>query len=92
MKDLFEEPPVFFGPEPPQGMLVCRGCDTTLDVQMEASRTMYDPGPLTFWEAILLDGEDRPDPNADIPLCRECAVDHHANWDEMWSMYYSSVM
>ncbi|MCK4499612.1 hypothetical protein KAU11_03895 [Candidatus Babeliales bacterium] len=25
------------------------------------------------------------DPNAPVMLCEECAAEHHAHWDEMWS-------
>lgn len=36
------------------------------------------------------DPPDPEDPNADIPLCRGCAEDHHSNWDAQWAEFYSS--
>lgn len=42
-------------------------------VLWESSRTRY------HWDGT---GED---PNRDQALCRECAVDHHEYWDDMWS-------
>lgn len=61
--------------------LICMRCkrqDET--VKLESSRTQYHTD--LPW--------DHPDnPNADIPLCRECAKDHHAHWDDMWNEYYA---
>lgn len=36
----------------------------------------------------------RPDEvaNAPLSLCRGCAADHHAEWDERWSEYYSGLL
>lgn len=51
----------------------CAKCGTGFSVQLEDSRTMYN------WEG---EGED---PNAPIPLCPQCAKEHHENWDDMWS-------
>lgn len=33
-----------------------------------------------------------PDPNAPIPLCRECVEEHHANWDAAWAEYYAGLL
>jgi len=46
------------------------------EVQLESSRTMYD------WDGKGLD------PNADVPLCINCAEEHHKYWDERWNDYY----
>lgn len=54
-------------------------CTATEGVQMESARTAY------HWDGK---GEN---PNADIPLCREHAAEHHAYWDEMWAGYYSGL-
>lgn len=56
---------------------------------------MYAWPRLTFWERLKLDGEglgERPNPNRDLMLCRDCAADHHANWDETWKEYYASLL
>lgn len=42
------------------------------DIKLEASRTAYP------WDGK---GED---PNRSTWLCRECASEHHAHWDDMW--------
>ena len=71
--------------------LPCLRCGSTVEVLMECSRTSYDTSRVrTRYERIL--EPNPPDPNAPIPLCRECAEDHHEYWDEMWSNYYSGVM
>ena len=59
---------------------------------MESSRTMYEEPQLNAWDRIRLDGDPPPDPNADIPLCRECAAEHHAGWDERWAEYYGGLL
>jgi len=51
----------------------CCHCGSTVEVLLESSRTAY------CW-----DGKGK-DPNAPMPLCRECAKEHHAYWDDMWS-------
>ena len=35
--------------------------------------------------------DEPPDPNTPVALCRDCAADHHAHWDEMWNTYYSCL-
>lgn len=35
---------------------------------------------------------DGSDPNADIPLCRSCAADHHEYWDDMWNQYHRDII
>lgn len=72
------------GPPPP----VCEMCGSTEGVQWEDSRTAYAPGPKTAWRHLLSNvGEKDIDPNAPKALCRSCAEDHHAHWDEMWAEY-----
>jgi hypothetical protein len=58
----------------------CLACAITEGVEMESSRTRYPHGP---------NGEN---PNADIPLCRKCAEDHHSYWDEEWDQYHRGQM
>jgi len=54
----------------------CMRCKTTEGVKMESSRTAYHTD-LPF---------DHPDnPNADVPLCPDCAEEHHEFWSDMWS-------
>jgi hypothetical protein len=80
--------------------LTCACCGTTEDdVRLESSRTAYAfvPPRLTRYERILEEnfGEELPDsedPNADIPLCRGCAEDHHKNWNERWAEYYAGLL
>lgn len=65
--------------------LVCECChrlNGTGDcvVRREPARTMY------AWDG---QGED---PNADLMLCRDCAAEHHANWDERWADYYAGLL
>ena len=56
--------------------LVCSYCGSKEGVQMEDSRTTY------HYEGEI-GGPD--DPNKPLPLCRYCAKEHHAHWDDMWS-------
>jgi hypothetical protein len=68
----------------------CDRCGAEDGVELEPSRTAYEPTPLTRSERLLLDDPlDPPDPNQPVPLCRECAEGHHAYWDEMWADYNS---
>jgi hypothetical protein len=30
--------------------------------------------------------------NQSLSLCRSCAADHHANWDDQWAEYYAGLM
>jgi hypothetical protein len=57
----------------------CMSCGSTEDVELENSRTCY------HFEGNIhsLDNPNRP-----IPLCRECAKEHHEYWDGMWADYY----
>ncbi len=56
------------------------GCQSGTEVRWESSRTMY------HWDGT---GED---PNAPLALCRECAEEHHLNWDYTWAEYYSGLL
>jgi len=63
--------------------LRCLCCESVEGVEMESSRTCYP------WDGPI----DSPDnPNSPIPLCRECAREHHLNWDHMWSEYYAGLL
>lgn len=68
----------------------CECCGATEGVKYEDSRTAYDTTPIDRYDLILK--MDEPDPNAPVELCRDCAEDHKAYWDEMWSYVYSSCM
>jgi hypothetical protein len=59
----------------------CENCGTTDMVELEDSRTCYTHGTID-------DGPE--DPNRRVALCRDCAKEHHDNWDAMWSDYYGS--
>jgi len=74
----------------------CDHCGATCGVELEESRTCYEPPQRNQWQTLLLDEPqdppDPPDPNAPVPLCRDCAEHHHAYWDEMWEQYNSGRM
>lgn len=57
--------------------VVCEGsrgpCKEQTGLEWEDSRTSY------HWNGL---GKD---PNRHILLCRSCAVEHHADWDDMWA-------
>ncbi len=63
--------------------LACMRCAATDGVAVENSRTQYP-----------FDGElnSKDDPNASIPLCRDCAKEHHEYWDSMWADYYNGLL
>lgn len=71
--------------------LNCLRCGITEGVELESSRTMYPSRPPLTWLERVADVEPE-DPNAPIPLCRECAVEHHSEWDETWAQYYAGLM
>lgn len=65
------------------GTITCQGqCDPpkTEGVKLEPSRTQY------HWDGK---GEN---PNKPVWLCRDCAAEHHAHWDDMWEEYRTGVM
>ena len=75
-------------------MLVCECCGSTEGVQLESARTAYARDRTSRYERLMFDdplNDDPPDPNAPFPLCRECAAEHHANWDERWAEYRGSL-
>jgi hypothetical protein len=69
-------------------LLKCAACESPDGVQMESSRTCYEPPKKTIWHHVK--DVEPEDPNADIPLCGACATKHEEYWDEMWHDYYSS--
>lgn len=58
----------------------CEHCSDLDGVEFEDARTSY------CWDG---EGED---PNRPLVLCRSCAAEHHANWDEQWREYYSGLL
>jgi hypothetical protein len=60
--------------------LACLACGATYGVELESSRTRFP------WNGVSVD------PNARIPLCRPCAKEHHAYWDERWAEYRAGQM
>lgn len=76
-------------------MLACENCGSTLGVEHEGSRTAYARERLSCWQRLKLDGEglgEQPDPNRDPWLCRDCAAEHHAYWDEQWDEYHRGLL
>lgn len=80
MRSAFDLIDAKFKPKP---TLSCVRCESTEGVKLEDSRTMYH-----------FDGKigSEDDPNRPIPLCRECAAEHHEHWDSMWADYYSDKL
>lgn len=84
--------------EGPEGS--CIACGAIEGVELESSRTMhYVPlRRVSRYERLKLDDpffDDPPappDPNAPIRLCRECAEEHHSNWDECWAAFYAGLL
>lgn len=70
--------------------MICIGCGRSEGVQLENSRTAYARS-YTLWDALLHDGAI-PDPNAPVPLCRDCAKEHHEYWNSMWDNYYAAIL
>jgi hypothetical protein len=71
----------------------CECCGSTEGVELESSRTAYDPGPMTRYQWLQLDDPlngKQPDPNVPLQLCRDCAAEHHAQWDQAWQEFYNS--
>lgn len=68
------------------GQLTCGRCGSTEGVELESARTAYARPTPTVWSLIDEEWLDKepPDLNAPIPLCRECAIEHHEYWDELW--------
>jgi hypothetical protein len=58
----------------------CLCCGSNSNVVLVSSRTAY------YWDGI---GED---PNADIPLCKYCSVEHDEYWNDMWNQYYFNLL
>lgn len=56
----------------------CLRCGSIEGVESESARTAYN------YDAAA--GEE--DPNKPILLCRPCAAEHHAAWDEQWNEYF----
>jgi len=76
-------------------MTACVCCGSTDGVQLEAARTAYHREAATRYERLMFEDpvNDIPaDPNAPIMLCRDCAAEHHENWDMVWSDFYASLM
>lgn len=68
---------------PKESKTACLCCYGTEGVEMESSRTQYH-----FKGEI--GGPD--DPNRPIPLCRECAEEHHQHWNDMWAEYHNGLL
>jgi hypothetical protein len=77
-----------------RNVATCERCGSTEGVELEDSRTMYEPKVYSRYELLMLLDDplvDEPeDPNRPWLLCRECAKEHHEYWDEMWDMYRSN--
>ncbi len=58
---------------------VCLHCEATKGARRESAQTAY------HYEGVV--GSD-DDPNRPVSLCRKCAREHHAHWNDMWADYY----
>ncbi len=73
----------------------CECCGSTEGVELESARTAYVRRPPTRYERLGFDdplNDEPPDPNAPLMLCRDCAAEHHASWDQVWSEYRSGLL
>jgi len=52
----------------------------------------FSPKAWSENDFVLLCSRDDEVANRDLSLCRGCAADHHAEWDERWSEYYSELL
>ena len=66
---------LYVDPRGPYPVRPCEHCDSTQDVQEESGRSAH-------FEGVRGSADD---PNRRRWLCRPCAEDWHAYWDEMWS-------
>lgn len=74
-----------------EGQLACDVCGATVGVEMESARTCYAVEPKPAFTRLGWDDPfEAPDPNSDIPLCRECAAQHHEWWDAQWEEFHAS--
>lgn len=64
----------------------CERCGSLWKVKPESSRTCYHVEGIEGRENTPVD------PNRDVRLCRPCAEEHHENWDQRWSEYYSGLL
>lgn len=60
----------------------CEHCGSFEGVEFESGRTAYE------FDGVQGSPED---PNRDRLYYRQCAVEHHAYWDECWADYRTSV-
>ena len=74
--------------------MTCECCGSTApDVHLHPSHTSYALEPMTRYDWLLYeDREDRPDPNADILMCNDCAETHDEFWAEQWAGYYQGLL
>lgn len=76
------------------------GTRVTEGVALESSRTAYHhPLVCEVHEDCIANEElgracqaTKSDPNAPLALCRPCAEEHHANWDERWAEYQAGLL
>lgn len=72
-------------------------CESTEDVREEPCRTAYYVEPCEHTDCLeneemrALCYQSR-DPNKSAWLCRPCAAEYHAGWDEIWGAYYAGLM
>ena len=63
--------------------LECEECGSTVNVQLEPSRTNYPfEGPVG----------SPADPNRAVALCPDCAERYHEYWDERWREYHAGLL
>lgn len=72
-------------------------CEATEGVKEEPCRTAYhvpdcEHSDCAEYPELKVACYASRDPNKTAWLCRECAEDYHAHWDEMWAQYYGSLL
>lgn len=89
-------------------VLKCQGhrnvCNR-LDATLIPCRTMYHHESIkeiqkrvlievdaTLEELSIWNKKYNPDPNQDLMLCSQCAIDYNSDWDDMWKEYHAGLL
>jgi len=73
----FPKEEFWFTLDPSPSVPTCLRCQNTAGVEPERVRTCYPGGPKA---------------NPPLNLCRECATEYHAYWDERWAEHRGGLL